>query len=52
MRRYKAYVAIRGMRMTVVMLLWPRMEAEFHGVSPQTERTKTTKKQVWLLSDE
>ena len=32
------------------MLMWPRMEAELYGVSPHTERTRTTKKGVTLVS--
>ncbi len=36
--------------MRVVMLTWPRMEAEFHGVSSHNGRTRTTKKGVALVS--
>ena len=34
------------------MLTWPRIEAEFHGVSSHTRRTRTTKKGVALISDD
>ena len=34
------------------MLTWPPMEAEFHGVSSHTGRTRTTKKGVTLVSDD
>ncbi len=38
--------------MRVVMLTWPRMEAEFHGVSSNIGRTRTIKKGVALVSDD
>ncbi len=50
MRQYKAHVDIRDANEG--MLLLPRMDAEFHGVSSRTGRTRTTKKGVSLLSDD
>ncbi len=41
-----------GIRMRVDMLWWPRMAAEFHGVSSQTRRIKTAKKGVSCVSEE
>ena len=38
--------------MRVVMLMWPRMEAKFHGVPFNNGRTITTKKGVALISDD
>ena len=35
--------------MRVVLLMWPRMEAEFHGVFSHSGRTITTKKGVVLV---
>jgi len=35
-----------GIWMRVEMLWWPRIAAEFHGVSSQTGRIKTTRKEV------
>jgi hypothetical protein len=34
------------------MLIWPRMEAEFHGGSSHTQGTSTIKKVVALVSDD
>jgi hypothetical protein len=36
-----------GIRMRVDMLWWPRIAAEFHGVSSQIRRIKTTRKGVF-----
>jgi hypothetical protein len=44
--------AISGIRMRVDMLWWLRIAAEFHGVSSQTGRIKTTKKGVFVDSEE
>ena len=41
-----------GIRMRVVMLWWPRIAAEFHGVSSQIGRISTTKKGVYCASEE
>jgi len=41
-----------GIRMRVDMLLWPRMEAEFHGASSQIGRIETTKNGGLLLLDD
>ena len=41
-----------GIRMRVDMLWWPRMAAEFHGVSSQTGRIKTAKKGLSCASEE
>jgi hypothetical protein len=41
-----------SIRIRVEMLWWPRIEAEFHGVSSQTGRIKTTKKGVSDDSEE
>ena len=38
--------------MRVDIFLWPRIEAEFHGVSSQTRRIKTTKNGISILSEE
>ncbi len=34
------------------MLQWPRMDAEFHGVSAQTGRMRTIKNRVSMLSED
>ena len=41
-----------GIRMRVDMLWWPRIAAEFHGVSSQTRRIRTTRKSVSCESKE
>ena len=41
-----------GIRMRVDMLWWPRIAAEFHGVSSQTGRIKTIKKGVSCDSED
>ena len=41
-----------GIRMRVDMLWWPRIAAEFHGVSSQIGRISTTKKGVSCASEE
>ena len=41
-----------GIRMRVDILWWPQIAAEFHGVSSQTGRIKTTKKEECYDSDE
>ncbi len=41
-----------GIRMRVDMLWWPRIAAEFHGVSSQTDNIKTTRKGVSCASEE
>jgi len=41
-----------GIRMRVDMLWWPRIAAESHGVTSQTGRIKTTKKEEFEDSDE
>ena len=38
--------------MRLDMLLWSRMEAEFHGVLSQIMRIRTTKNEVSLLSND
>ena len=38
--------------MRVDIFLWPRMGAEFHGVSSKIERISTTKNGVSLLLDD
>jgi hypothetical protein len=41
-----------GIQIRVVMFLWPRMKAQFHGVSSHTRRNITTRKGVSLHPDE
>ncbi len=41
-----------GIRMRVDILWWPRIAAEFHGVSSKTRRIKTTRKGVSYDSEE
>ncbi len=41
-----------GIRMRVDMLWWPWTAAEFHGMSSQTGRIKTTRKGVSCASEE
>ncbi len=41
-----------GIQMKVDVFLWPRLEAEFHGVSSYIGRVKKTKNGVSLLSDD
>ena len=47
-----AFVCSAGIRIRVDMLLWSRIAAEFHGVSSQIGRIKTTKKGVSSDSEE
>ena len=47
----KTHVPRRG-RMRVGMLWWPRIAAEFYGVSSQTGSIKTTRKEVSCASEE
>ena len=41
-----------GIRMSVDMLWWPRIAAEFHGVSSQTGSIKTTRKGLSCVLEE
>ncbi len=41
-----------GIRMRVDMLWWPRIAAEFHGVSSHIGRISTTKKGISCASEE